>query len=208
MCVCVYVGVRFSLILTSQFSFRSTSGFQNIGYDKFFGTPLVTCLPDGPLDNSNVHGAVSLVLAPLLRKRTSEVSSRNSKQNGYDSGSNSVALTENANALPEERSLSLSDAEQEDDEILPFEFTFADDKDSGRNSFFKDSSAPSRRVKVLVDWSDKEHGLYDLSFLEDLPDVYKHTGFFAKKTRQEAVNLFSCLEAFLREEPLGPDDMW
>ncbi|CAA6655882.1 unnamed protein product [Spirodela intermedia] len=117
-------------------------------------------------------------------------------------------LDRKSNVLQEERSLALSDAEQEDDEIPPFEFSFADEKDSGRNSFFKDSSPPSRRVKVLVDWSEKEQGLYDLSFLEDLPEVYKNTGFFAKKTRQEAVNLFSCLEAFLREEPLGPDDMW
>ncbi|CAA7391267.1 unnamed protein product [Spirodela intermedia] len=196
------------LEITHRKKDRSTSGFQNTGYDKFFGTPLVTCLPDGSLDNSNVHGALSLVLSPLLRKRTSEVSSRSSKENGYGSGSNSVTLTENLNVLQEERSLALSDAEQEDDEIPPFEFSFADEKDSGRNSFFKDSPPPSRRVKVLVDWSEKEQGLYDLSFLEDLPEVYKNTGFFAKKTRQEAVNLFSCLEAFLREEPLGPDDMW
>uniref|UniRef100_A0A452Y8C0 USP domain-containing protein n=1 Tax=Aegilops tauschii subsp. strangulata TaxID=200361 RepID=A0A452Y8C0_AEGTS len=33
-------------------------------------------------------------------------------------------------------------------------------------------------------------------------------GFMSKKTRQEAVNLFSCLDAFLKDEPLGPDDMW
>lgn len=29
-----------------------------------------------------------------------------------------------------------------------------------------------------------------------------------KKTKQEAVSLFSCLDSFLKEEPLGPDDMW
>lgn len=62
-------------------------------------------------------------------------------------------------------------------------------------------------VKVFLDWSDKENQLYDSSYLKDLPEVHK-TGFSVKKTRQEAVSLFSCLEAFLTEEPLGPDDMW
>ena len=62
-------------------------------------------------------------------------------------------------------------------------------------------------IRVLLDWSDRERELYDGSFLEDLPEVYK-PGVTLKKTRQEAISLFSCLEAFLKEEPLGPDDMW
>ncbi|CAL9099304.1 unnamed protein product [Musa acuminata var. zebrina] len=56
-------------------------------------------------------------------------------------------------------------------------------------------------------WSDKEHEIYDFNFLEDLPEVFK-SSFMLKKTRQEAITLYSCLEAFLKEEPLGPDDMW
>ena len=53
----------------------------------------------------------------------------------------------------------------------------------------------------------EEFELYDASYLKDLPEVHK-TGFTVKKTRQEAISLFSCLDAFLTEEPLGPDDMW
>ncbi|KAL0700339.1 hypothetical protein Bca4012_056461 [Brassica carinata] len=41
------------------------------------------------------------------------------------------------------------------------------------------------------------------SYLNDLPEVYKATSLVT-----EGVSLFSCLEAFLAEEPLGPDDMW
>lgn len=59
----------------------------------------------------------------------------------------------------------------------------------------------------MLDWTDKEHELYDASYLRDLPEVHKN-GFTAKKTRPEAITLFSCLEAFLKEEPLGPQDMW
>ncbi|KAI3751801.1 hypothetical protein L2E82_22892 [Cichorium intybus] len=33
-------------------------------------------------------------------------------------------------------------------------------------------------------------------------------GVTVKKAKQESISLFSCLDAFLKEEPLGPDDMW
>jgi len=49
--------------------------------------------------------------------------------------------------------------------------------------------------------------MYNIDYMDGLPEVFK-PGFMSKKTRQEAVNLFSCLDAFLKEEPLGPDDMW
>ncbi|KAI8005482.1 hypothetical protein LOK49_LG08G01671 [Camellia lanceoleosa] len=62
-------------------------------------------------------------------------------------------------------------------------------------------------VKVMLDWTDKEHKLYDSSYLKDVPEVYK-TKLTVKKTRQEVISLFSCLDAFLKEEPLGPNDMW
>ncbi|CAN1299573.1 Ubiquitin carboxyl-terminal hydrolase 10 [Linum perenne] len=84
-----------------------------------------------------------------------------------------------------------------------------DDQGSTCKRIFRDSVIKtSNHTKIFLDWTEEEHKLYDSSYLKDLPDVYHKTGFTAKKTRQEAVSLFSCLEAFLREEPLGPDDMW
>jgi len=65
---------------------------------------------------------------------------------------------------------------------------------------------PGSVTKVLVKWNEKEHEKYDSSYLNDLPKVHKNV--LAKKTMQEGISLFSCLEAFLAEEPLGPDDMW
>ncbi|XP_024528221.1 ubiquitin carboxyl-terminal hydrolase 5 [Selaginella moellendorffii] len=59
---------------------------------------------------------------------------------------------------------------------------------------------------VFVEWSDRVSEFYDLSFLDRLPDVCKAAT--SKKLRQEAVSLYTCLEAFLKEEPLGPHDMW
>ncbi|KAK2999764.1 hypothetical protein RJ639_022747 [Escallonia herrerae] len=62
------------------------------------------------------------------------------------------------------------------------------------------------RIYVLVRWPDKMVEQYNTHLLSTLPEIYK-SGFFAKQP-QESVSLYKCLEAFLKEEPLGPEDMW
>lgn len=62
----------------------------------------------------------------------------------------------------------------------------------------------SKRVNVLARWPIKELDVYDTCLLSSLPEVSK----FGTKRPQETVSLYKCLEAFLTEEPLGPDDMW
>ncbi|XP_061344723.1 ubiquitin carboxyl-terminal hydrolase 8-like [Gastrolobium bilobum] len=63
-----------------------------------------------------------------------------------------------------------------------------------------------RLLHVLVCWSDKQIQQYDTRLFSSLPKVFK-SGFLAKRP-QESLSLYNCLEAFLREEPLGPEDMW
>lgn len=62
----------------------------------------------------------------------------------------------------------------------------------------------TKRVNVLARWPVKELDVYDTCLLSSLPEVSK----FGTKRPQESVSLYKCLEAFLTEEPLGPDDMW
>lgn len=62
------------------------------------------------------------------------------------------------------------------------------------------------RFNVLVCWPEKQTEQYDTSLLSSLPEIFK-SGFLAKRP-QESVSLYKCLEAFLKEEPLGPEDMW
>ncbi|XP_048608097.1 ubiquitin carboxyl-terminal hydrolase 8-like [Brassica napus] len=62
----------------------------------------------------------------------------------------------------------------------------------------------SKRLNVLARWPVKELDVYDTCLLSSLPEVSK----FGTKRPQETVSLYKCLEAFLTEEPLGPDDMW
>ncbi|XP_062171940.1 ubiquitin carboxyl-terminal hydrolase 8 isoform X3 [Alnus glutinosa] len=64
----------------------------------------------------------------------------------------------------------------------------------------------SRRLHVLVCWPETQSDHYDTRRLSSLPEVFK-SGFYAKRP-QESVSLYKCLEAFLQEEPLGPEDMW
>eukprot|EP00271_Cylindrocystis_brebissonii_P006579 TRINITY_DN19356_c0_g1_i1.p1 TRINITY_DN19356_c0_g1~~TRINITY_DN19356_c0_g1_i1.p1 ORF type:complete len:1040 (+),score=135.10 TRINITY_DN19356_c0_g1_i1:151-3270(+) len=70
------------------------------------------------------------------------------------------------------------------------------------------SSGISDARCVSLDWSAEGLALYDLRTLEKLPEVLKPFQQPMKNKREGAVTLFSCLEGFLKEEPLGPDDMW
>ncbi|XP_059594287.1 ubiquitin carboxyl-terminal hydrolase 5 isoform X2 [Vitis vinifera] len=68
-------------------------------------------------------------------------------------------------------------------------------------------SSSSMSILVFVDWSHKFLEKYDTHYLENLPEVFKY-GPVTKKARTEPLSLYTCLEAFLREEPLVPEDMW
>lgn len=68
-------------------------------------------------------------------------------------------------------------------------------------------SSSSEPILVFVDWSDKIMEKYDTHYIENLSEVCKY-GPVTKKSRTEPLSLYTCLEAFLREEPLVPDDMW
>lgn len=62
------------------------------------------------------------------------------------------------------------------------------------------------RLNVIVCWPDKLVERRSTHLLSSLPETFK-SGFLSKQP-QESVSLYRCLEAFLKEEPLGPEDMW
>lgn len=69
-----------------------------------------------------------------------------------------------------------------------------------------DISNFAKPIKVLVTWQEKMTEEYDISYLNQLPEVYKPV--FMQQLAQDSVSLYKCVEAFLKEEPLGPEDMW
>lgn len=166
------------------------SDMSNGGNSKLLGTPLVSCFAEGLQTEADIQQLVRKMLVPLLRTTSALplIQAHNKKIASVDA----MELEETSYG-----------------ESSSFHLWLTDEKGSSQNPI--DSGVVLRQghiVRVLLEWSDRERELYDVSYLENLPDVYKTTGFAAKKTRQEAISLFSCLEAFLKEEPLGPDDMW
>ncbi|KAF8412057.1 hypothetical protein HHK36_000010 [Tetracentron sinense] len=178
---------------------------------KFMGTPLVTCLGEGPQTGADIHSAVHKMLVPLRRKAYFFLTQEHtSKENGSASEIDVDRPLNSCNPQSEFGNQLMNNMElkQISSGELPFQLYRTDERGLNPSFIEKDSLVRhGQSVKVLLDWSDVEHGLYDASYLEDLPEVYKAV-FTVKKTRQEAISLFSCLEAFLKEEPLGPDDMW
>ncbi|KVH90549.1 Peptidase C19, ubiquitin carboxyl-terminal hydrolase 2, partial [Cynara cardunculus var. scolymus] len=62
----------------------------------------------------------------------------------------------------------------------------------------------SRKITVLVSWPEEMLKRYDTCILSHLPE----TGGLSSKKPPESASLYKCLEAFLKEEPLGPEDMY
>ncbi|KAF8652791.1 hypothetical protein HU200_062689 [Digitaria exilis] len=174
---------------------------------KLIGSPLVTCIPSDSTRKSDIYAAVSAVLLPFVRAKAHGSDVPTAKLNGSGPSLDGIILTENGTACEGLPTLSEDDSAV-DDELLPFQLSLTDEKGIARNSIHTDSNRVLGIVmRVLMDWSDSEREMYNIDYMDELPEVFKH-GFLSKKTRQEAVNLFSCLDAFLKEEPLGPDDMW
>ncbi|KAF7850092.1 hypothetical protein BT93_L5877 [Corymbia citriodora subsp. variegata] len=173
---------------------------------KFSGTPLVMYLAKDSLCGEDIFGAVGKVLSPLRRvyspsKSNSEKESSFILKDGEESSSSSNGHSGRGND-------EMEDVEDDSSNELPwFQISLVDDRGANPKPIHRDTVISGQTVKIMLDWTEREFELYDASYLMDLPEVHK-SGFTVKKTRQEAISLFSCLDAFLKEEPLGPDDMW
>ncbi|KAK7278307.1 hypothetical protein RJT34_23333 [Clitoria ternatea] len=178
------------------------------GERKLFGTPLVSYLVEDPQYGANIEASVHKMLAPL-RKAYSSTKPHDGKENGFiSSGTDEQPNISNAHGESRSQAFGSKDQEGTTCGESSFQLVLANEnflscEPIEKASFIK----PSQVLRVFLDWTDKEHESYDASYLKDLPEVHK-TGFTVKKTKQEAISLFSCMEAFLTEEPLGPDDMW
>ena len=109
---------------------------------------------------------------------------------------------------------SSDDSLNSDDEVgtsLCFRIHFSDDRGirkCGRIKLNEPLYVPvaSKKLNLLVRWSGRMMKQYDTSRLNSLPEICR-PGSPASRS-QESVSLYRCLEGFLKEEPLGPDDMW
>ncbi|XVF53187.1 hypothetical protein PTKIN_Ptkin05aG0080200 [Pterospermum kingtungense] len=190
------------LVIFHRWQEKSTSDYLKSGKE-LFGTPLVTYyLGEDQPSGADIEAAVFKVMSPF-RRMYSSAKAHISKENGFLSdGLDEQCSSSNA------QSVENTEVEATSRTDLSLLLLLTDDRVMNFKAFKKDTLFESGKIlKVVLDWTDKEHELYDANYLKDIPEVNK-AGFAAKKTRQEAISLSSCLDAFLVEEPLGPDDMW
>lgn len=96
----------------------------------------------------------------------------------------------------------LSDASGYDD----FEFYFSPMEVLPNKRIRMNVPLPATRfpgkLEVVVLWSDKMINMYNTRLLRSLPEDFSVTA------QDEPVSVYECLEAFLKEEPLGTENMW
>ncbi|EOY33223.1 hypothetical protein QUC31_019057 [Theobroma cacao] len=175
---------------------------------KTFGIPLVARLSN-VVNGSDIHGLYLKLLNPFQIRAeevlddcdTSEstaVEDISQKEHGSSPVSNGFEKHPDANGV-----VSPSECE--------LQFYLTDEKGIVKESqIIMGETVPaagvSGRLHVLASWPEKYVKEYDTQLLSSLPQIFKSC-FFTKRP-QESVSLYKCLQAFLMEEPLGPEDMW
>eukprot|EP00258_Populus_trichocarpa_P043285 XP_024459304.1 ubiquitin carboxyl-terminal hydrolase 8 [Populus trichocarpa] len=172
---------------------------------KLFGIPFVARL-ENLYTGFDLHKQYLKLLSPLLMPADDAL-------NDYDD----VGITTNEDSTMEDvvcptisDSNTGSDTGTEDDQCSSSDFQFYL-KDGMRSTEIKmNEPLPvpkfSDNLEVYVTWSESMIEKYDTCLLSSLPEVLKPQ-LYARRP-QESVSLYKCLEAFLKEEPLGPEDMW
>ncbi|GAB2274235.1 hypothetical protein Dimus_009002 [Dionaea muscipula] len=173
---------------------------------KYCGTPLVTYLADEIETAADIYSAVKCVLSPLRRKCLSLSGAHTEHKHGSASEAGGDETMVTCDSLSGIGDGFMSNGE----EVLGRETTFLlfviDERGCNAEQVDEDYIVkPGQCLRLVLHWTKNVAELYNFSFLEDIPVVYKSA---AKRPQPESVSLFSCLEAFLKEEPLGPDDMW
>ncbi|KAK7336407.1 hypothetical protein VNO77_16947 [Canavalia gladiata] len=194
---------------------REHSDSQTISGWKPYGTPIVSLIScDDAVTRGDIQAIVNRMLSPLLRKgsnveqATTETSipKVTSDQCNFTSSGDACAT----NVVSNSANKDFTDSKAPPMPTLPLllvdESNACIDLSMGEEKVVK-LSPSSPTVLVYIDWSQKLLEKYDTHPIETLPEVLKY-GPVTKKARTEPLSLYTCLEAFLREEPLVPEDMW
>lgn len=184
--------------------FRPSELEKSVPNWKLFGIPLVARLSDHS-NGSDIRNQYLKLLSPFLMP--------DDTLNDDDSGvtANEDSAMEDVPSINVSDGNADSDSETDNGPLFSNDFQFCIKDYHGRVTEIemnKPLLAPSynNRLEVHVLWSEKMVERYDTCILSALPEVFKPQ--LCTRRPQESVSLYKCLEAFLKEEPLGPDDMW
>ncbi|XP_078162483.1 ubiquitin-specific protease 8 isoform X2 [Carex rostrata] len=179
-----------------------------------FGVPLVAKLPD-KIDGPELRRMYMKLLNPFLRKKSC-----------FSTSSISDDSQDDSNSTNSSTSIDSSDISDSSDECMNIEdnLTFFLANEKGHISQTEQSKSkinmdqpseallethlPKNRLHVVVQWQVMGLAQYDMELLSCLPEVYKELPVHRRLKDQESVTLYQCLDKFINEEPLGPDDMW
>ncbi|KAL3531018.1 hypothetical protein ACH5RR_010340 [Cinchona calisaya] len=194
---------------------RETGSTQGVMGWKPYGTPLVSSiLCEDVITSGDIQSIVHTMLSPMLRAENvghpSFTGTRTSVAAASDlspaSGSTKECTEPNLAAKHGNGGGSKMTNLQKLPLVFVDENNVCIDLSVGEDKTLKySSSSPS--ILVFIDWSKKLLKNYDTHYLENLPEVSRY-GPATKKARTEPLSLYTCLESFLREEPLVPEDMW
>ncbi|KAJ1275321.1 hypothetical protein BS78_05G127000 [Paspalum vaginatum] len=151
---------------------------------KPYGVPLLAQIPrNETVTGFDIHELVHKMLVPLLRNQDSPLlgvqSSVSTRTHSYHADRNKLQLQ----LIDDSNTI----IEKTSDAIRVPQSSLA--------------------TVYFVNWSKVDLKRINTHHLEFLPEVFMYAPP-AKRTRGEALSLYSCLDAFLREEPLVPEDMW
>ncbi|XP_052187763.1 ubiquitin carboxyl-terminal hydrolase 5 isoform X2 [Diospyros lotus] len=194
---------------------QETGNGQNTRGWKPYGTPLVSPIScDEIIRRGDIQSMVHKMLSPMLRAENM------GHPDLSDSNTSPPVSTPSQTATSIEgcKESNIADSVQRDGgssksgtfRKLPLQLVDENnaciDLSMGEDKAVKISMS-STSILVFIDWSEKLLENYDTHYLENLPEVFRY-GPVTKKARNEPLSLYTCLEAFLREEPLVPEDMW
>lgn len=186
---------------------------QSTGNWKPFGTPLITSLLDGVHTGADIQALFLTLLTPMSRTKNAsedvqmeDFTDQPSLNNGTLDDELESLLNDIDNTIPNGHTSCTLSSEPS------FRLCLIDEKGMKKEvSLEANEPIPlgknSRRLQILVYWSEQMLEKYDTHQLDMLSEVFKF-GFSTKRVSQDSISLYACLEAFLNEEPLGPDDMW
>lgn len=176
---------------------------------KPYGTPLVSPIScNDVITRGDVQSLVRKMLSPMLKSgnldKNVSIGASNPSHNGNGNEASKDTTESDSQQVGSDKPTTLTSPKL----FLQLvdENNTCIDLSVGEEKAVKVSSS-SEPILVFVDWSDKIMEKYDTHHIENLSEVCKY-GPVTKKSRTEPLSLYTCLEAFLREEPLVPDDMW
>ncbi|WVZ06967.1 hypothetical protein V8G54_020313 [Vigna mungo] len=182
---------------------------------KPYGTPIVSLIScDDTVTRGDIQVMVNRILSPLLRRGGNVEQATNSEASipkaEPDECSNTHDAASVGNVVSNSSNKDFTNSKAPSMPTLPLllvgDNNACIDLSMGEEKVVKlPQSSP--KVLVYIDWSQKLLEKYDTHPIESLPEVLKY-GPVTKKARTEPLSLYTCLEAFLREEPLVPEDMW